>query len=163
MTTDQRNSVVVAALVTAMTCGAAVLMALAPKTSRFPRESALVARSGLPIRSVTIDYIAPAEVAASERYDCIITAEGAEHVAEHFAEGVFRIAVLGAADRRALGAEQKIKLIEVLGMLHQAHGVEVRAMTLSTRSTPEQTADPQAHDLHALLVKKAVMSEGGLE
>jgi hypothetical protein len=156
VTSDTRNTKIVAMLIGSMTIGAAALLWLEPPTPGWSSATLLMAESVRPIEDVQIDYVEPGSAEGPAAYDCVIAPSGQCTWRPQGPQ--VRMAVIGAESGR-MTREQAEKVLAVFGSLSQRHGLDLERVWLhpasDARLHPELPAP--AHDLCDLLVRKGII------
>lgn len=162
MSSDPRNTRVVAALIAAMTLGAFLLLGLerfAPRTPGFGGELLLTARSGQSLDGVLIDFGYEGYVPSAAGYDCVILPTGAHAWTEREHRGELRILLLGYEAEDRLQDAQALKLLAVLGSLEQQFATDNLPVRLHPEIDPTRVSalPNQVYELHGLLVRKGLI------
>ncbi|MFH1748646.1 MAG: hypothetical protein ABIG44_16550 [Planctomycetota bacterium] len=161
MKAENRNTVVVASLILAMTAGARVLLWLEsgpPSAEAFtPIAATATAADGSPVEEVIISCLRPGEIDLQVA-DCLIWPDG--HC-EWQARGThILMVVVGLEDPEATMTEvQKKHTLLALGSMTQARGWDLVPVRLDPYSDTRRdaTLPRQASDLCDLLVSKGII------
>lgn len=155
MREDVRNSRAVTILIVCMTLGALALLLLEPGPPAWSRMALLSAETAADCELVVIDFVLPGANDLSN-YECVISPDG--EAAWQRSGSELRMAVVGDGSDK-LPPAQVDQLLGTLGALRYRSGLDLRNVLLGSDSDPAIAANlpPQAHDLHALLVRKGIL------
>lgn len=156
MTSEVRNTRVVAGLVAAMTIGAAVLLWLEPPTPGWSSSTLLMAETVRDLEEVRIDFANVSDAVDHADYDCVILPDGE---CQWRPRGS-RVQMLVVGDNREqISDAQSRTILAVFGSMNQRHGLDLRGVWLhpasDARLHPELPA--HAHGLCALLERKGII------
>ena len=153
MTTLDRNTKVLAALIAAMTFGAAFLLWLEPPAPGWSSSTLLMAESTSAVSEVRIECATDA--AAVGQADCVVLPDGTCRWQPRGEQ----ITLLVLADEGGLSDQQALTLLAVLGTLAERHGLDLKNVWLHPAS--DARLHPElplaAHDLCRLLVRKGII------
>ena len=156
VSSDIRNTKVVALLIASMTVGAVALLWLEPPTPGWSSATLLMAESAHRIDEVRVEFVGPEAEPDPATYDCAILPSGDCTWKPRGAQ--IRLLVL-ASDEPKLPRSQAEMLLAVFGSLTHRHGLNLDRVWLhpasDARLHPELPA--QAHDLCDLLVRKGIV------
>jgi hypothetical protein len=156
VTSDTRNSKVVALIIASLTVGAAILLWLEPPRRGWSRSTTLIAERGRPIESALIEFAPLDRPISPADYDCLVFPDG-EHTWRPSGAQV-RILVVGSGAER-LATVQKRKLLSVLGSLNQSLGLDLSRVSLLAGAGASTDLDQpsEAGDLLELLARKGII------
>lgn len=156
VTSDTRNTRIVAFLIASMTLGAAFLLWLEPATPGWSSGALLMAESARAVEDVRIDYAEDLDAIDPRAFDCVIYPDG--RCDWNPRDARIRLLVL-ASEPQGMTPAQAEKLLAVFGSMTQRHGLDLRRVWLhpasDARLHPELPA--AAHDLCDLLVRKGIV------
>jgi hypothetical protein len=156
VTSDTRNTTIVAFLFGAMTLGAAILLWFEPPTPGWSSSALLMAESGRGVEELRIDYAGSGSTVEPGVYDCVVYPDGRCDWRPRGAQVRLLVSGLG---QQGLAPAQAEKLLAVFGSLTQRHGLDLERVWLhpasDARLHPELPV--AAHDLCDLLVRKGII------
>jgi hypothetical protein len=157
MTTDKRNTQVVACLIAAMTAGAALLLWLEPPVNGWSESTLLMAETVPAIAEVRVEFVQPLTHENLQNYDCILLPDGQCDWRPQGGEKL-RLAVVGIPDEE-MSEEQSRTLLQVFGSMTQRHALSLKNVWLDPASDARLYPDlaAGAHSLTNLLVRKGLI------
>jgi hypothetical protein len=164
MKADNRNLVVVGALIGALTAGAALLLWLEPAKPRWQSERLLRAERRVPIEAVEVDYLSrDAALAALEQPgpDSIGVVFADERPAFQFTGPRLRLLIVQSVDQRLAEPQQENVLATLAALAADAPQQRV-SVSLAESADPGRnpTLPAQAHELRDLLTRKGLLADG---
>lgn len=161
MKADNRNLVVVGALVGALTLGAALLLWLEPAKPRWQSDRLLRAERHVPITAVEVDYVPrEAALAALEQPgpDSVCVVFPTESPAFQFGGSRLRLLVVRSDSERLSVSQQENVLATLAALAGQAPNQNLPvALAESADAARDPSLPEQARELRELLLRKGLI------